>query len=917
LAKIYSDAKDYPKALEFYQKSLKLDPQQKQVRLRAAQTKGWMHQYEECIAELRQLSRQYPDDDVIRWQLASVYLETKNNADAIEELRTLAKKNPSLKEQHLRLAQLLYRVQSYDEAVRAYSTVLSIQPGNLVALRALANDALYTRNDAAAYSLFEKIVALQPNDTAVLNHLANLAREQGEYDAALEYIDQSLRINPDQSDLHFLRADVLQKQDRDYEALSEYRSILERNPNNVYAQNEIKELCLRKGNYDEAEQCLSAIEPSYPRWQITLQKARLMAHQKHYTGAIALLVQQLKGFKDEQSLFILLYHGLTPRERSDVFKTAQFREQMEVLRREGYESITTADVAAAWQHKKRLPEKAVLITFDDGRFDSFENADPVLKEFGYNATMFVPVCKISDTLTFFADWKTILSYKQTGRWGIQSHGDYAHERISIGPGKETGLFLANKQWLPENNRLETDDEYRTRINQDMQDAKKELTQRMFTAVTAFAFPEGDFGQQGYSNYTGVVIENKAAIEKYYATGYTQDTVGFNMTNEDPYQLKRLTPPVEWNAEDFRRHLRNKTPEMQTKLLLSEMLQWSGDNKKAFSMCNELEAAGFDAKDILAFNRARIYQAYGNMAKAKEYYQQALAINPQYSNAAAGLQKATAALAPALSAKLSYFSDDNDRQTLRLNEQYSTFIKEAVFAEAALGQAWLKEKDYSLTDNDIALKATVYNELSRFSAGISASHYSEGDNAFNYSLEAALPLSVFNTVTLKTGYENVDTAQAVLHNRHYYRHSIEAVKRFSNGPVLNARYQFNCYNDDNKRSIARVTVDVPVKKHVTVGGEMKYDNASFRAAEYYAPDELYLAAAKLRWSSTWQEKVDYQATYSLGYASEHGAENKVVHSLYGELSYACTESLVAWCSLSIDRTPVYECSASLIGLRYRR
>ncbi|HUA15090.1 MAG TPA: polysaccharide deacetylase family protein [Verrucomicrobiae bacterium] len=66
-----------------------------------------------------------------------------------------------------------------------------------------------------------------------------------------------------------------------------------------------------------------------------------------------------------------------------------FRRQMEWLRNEGYAPIHAADWLAWMKQGTPLPEKPVLITFDDGYSDLMENALPVLRELGFKATIFI------------------------------------------------------------------------------------------------------------------------------------------------------------------------------------------------------------------------------------------------------------------------------------------------------------------------------------------------------------------------------------------------------------------------------------------------------------------------------------------------------------------------------------------------
>jgi peptidoglycan/xylan/chitin deacetylase (PgdA/CDA1 family) len=67
-----------------------------------------------------------------------------------------------------------------------------------------------------------------------------------------------------------------------------------------------------------------------------------------------------------------------------------FRKQMQYLKDKNYSVISMGDLKNFFDNGTSLPKKAVLITMDDGYKDNFEQAYPILKEFGYRATIFIP-----------------------------------------------------------------------------------------------------------------------------------------------------------------------------------------------------------------------------------------------------------------------------------------------------------------------------------------------------------------------------------------------------------------------------------------------------------------------------------------------------------------------------------------------
>jgi len=66
-----------------------------------------------------------------------------------------------------------------------------------------------------------------------------------------------------------------------------------------------------------------------------------------------------------------------------------FRRQMELVERLGFTPITLFDYLCYLDGAFRLPRKPIVITFDDGYQDTYENAFPILDELGMKAVVFV------------------------------------------------------------------------------------------------------------------------------------------------------------------------------------------------------------------------------------------------------------------------------------------------------------------------------------------------------------------------------------------------------------------------------------------------------------------------------------------------------------------------------------------------
>ncbi|MBR6826140.1 MAG: polysaccharide deacetylase family protein [Oscillospiraceae bacterium] len=88
---------------------------------------------------------------------------------------------------------------------------------------------------------------------------------------------------------------------------------------------------------------------------------------------------------------ILMYHHLVEdggTVNSDTVQVSTFRSHMEALKTGGYEPVSFWDLEAYVKQGKPLPEKPVVITFDDGYSSNYDLAYPILQEYGFKATIF-------------------------------------------------------------------------------------------------------------------------------------------------------------------------------------------------------------------------------------------------------------------------------------------------------------------------------------------------------------------------------------------------------------------------------------------------------------------------------------------------------------------------------------------------
>ncbi|MDF2658117.1 MAG: polysaccharide deacetylase family protein [Paenibacillus sp.] len=125
--------------------------------------------------------------------------------------------------------------------------------------------------------------------------------------------------------------------------------------------------------------------------------------------------------KKKFSIPVLNYHSIDVNpDNNAVLDPKKLDEQMAHLANEGYKTLTLREFIDIWDGKREAPDKAVLLTFDDGYTDNYTNAMPILKKYDFRATIFVSVGMTGQD-GYFADWDQIRAMRDAG-WDIQPHG---------------------------------------------------------------------------------------------------------------------------------------------------------------------------------------------------------------------------------------------------------------------------------------------------------------------------------------------------------------------------------------------------------------------------------------------------------------------------------------------------------------
>jgi len=170
---------------------------------------------------------------------------------------------------------------------------------------------------------------------------------------------------------------------------------------------------------------------------------------------------------------ILCYHRFGSRPSQLAVTPAAFEAQMEYLARNGYHVITLVQLAGFLERGEPVPRKSVVLTIDDGYRSTYEVAFPILRKYGFPATVFLysDFVGAPDALT----WPQMKEMEASGLINIQPHSK-THANFAT--------RLAG----------ETDTKYRDRIRTEVDTPIRLIQERLAVPSLAFAFPYGDVNE---------------------------------------------------------------------------------------------------------------------------------------------------------------------------------------------------------------------------------------------------------------------------------------------------------------------------------------------------------------------------------------------------------------------------------------
>lgn len=196
----------------------------------------------------------------------------------------------------------------------------------------------------------------------------------------------------------------------------------------------------------------------------------------------------------QDKVLVLTYHHINDSESGVTISSVRFASHLDALIQNGYHIISMERYLDFVELGKPIPENAVVITFDDGYESFYTYAYPELKKLHLSAANFIVVGStdhVNPRALPHLTWDEMRKMKKNGM-SFYSHTYNQHRFAKTSERHKGKPLLAGPVYVEHEDRMETEEEYKQRIRNDLQQAEARIEQELGPQPPLLAFPYGTY-----------------------------------------------------------------------------------------------------------------------------------------------------------------------------------------------------------------------------------------------------------------------------------------------------------------------------------------------------------------------------------------------------------------------------------------
>lgn len=205
---------------------------------------------------------------------------------------------------------------------------------------------------------------------------------------------------------------------------------------------------------------------------------------------------------DAQPVYAFAYHDVVSTKNGDRFAITrdEFRAHLEFFRRHGFQPISLSYLRKAARGQLRLPERAVLLTFDDGLVSYRDIVVPMLEEYGYPSVLSVVTGWLegkrapSEYEGKMLDWASVKKLSRSALVEVVSHSQNLHHGIPSNPQGNVAYAGVTRLYREASGNYESEKRFKRRIRDDLKQSIRRFRKKLGVTPVAITWPYGAYDQ---------------------------------------------------------------------------------------------------------------------------------------------------------------------------------------------------------------------------------------------------------------------------------------------------------------------------------------------------------------------------------------------------------------------------------------
>jgi len=576
LGSAYVGTSDLGKAEKHLKRSIELDPTSVDSRLILSQVYRWTARYQASIKLLKGLLAEFPDRLDIQNELAMSLYHNSDYEEALPLLSQGVRADPDNKELVLAHARCLLHTGHISEAeLRAKRMLKENDKPDLELLLLLADAPRYKDVPEEAVPFLEKI-ASETDDPeikkTVMRRLIGLYvllwdKDTAKYplDKAIDTAEELVEMEPDHIPWQQTLGELLLMDTRYVKSEETLKNILKNgNTNSLRAHVglcEIYQATKRFGKAEEEFEATKAFNSKSPFFYH--MQARMEMSRANIKGAYD-AADKLETAGSHGAVAVLLYNGLSSSDWDDHISARRFRLHILALKQAGFKFLTPDELHQYFADlepppsniEEYVPERAVIITFDNPNPRTMELATEVANDFDIRFAVNVSVGLVNDGNMGPSGWEMLRKYANTDRWVF---GSMLYESATLDVISEDGVLgsiLSNRLWVQDNGDYESTLDFYARLRDEYYVSRKKLRKELGKEhlVNFMAYPHGELGQGDRSNVKDAISRNLYESGVNYEMGFIQTEFGYAVNGDNPLLYNRYIPSLLDSGDDVVEHV---------------------------------------------------------------------------------------------------------------------------------------------------------------------------------------------------------------------------------------------------------------------------------------------------------------------------------------------------------------------------